>query len=167
MKRSLLALVALATVSVTACTDDDPDDPNQRRIDIYSAVIERVATYERPDLTVDEPLDVVVYVAPRENVDINIDVQVGVIHSLEDWADLRFIDEFEEAIDPGDPNQPVRDGSVLIGLGAIPDGPSSVSVLADRYEYADELTTFEIDLRRRAGEWSIIDPIEVTRITLN
>ena len=165
--RSLTALVALATFSVAACADDDPDDPNQRRIDIYSAVIPPVATHERPDLTVDEPLDVVVYVAPRENVDINIDVQVGVVHALEDWADIRFIDEFEEAIDPAEPRQPVRDGSVLIGLGAIPDGPSSVQVTADRYEFADELTTFEIELRRRGGEWSIVEPIDATRITLN
>jgi hypothetical protein len=163
--RLLLATVALATLMLVGCNDEpSADDPNQRLIDIYAAVIPEVATIDHPDLTVDEPVEAVVYVAPRENVSINIEVQLGVVRALEEWADIRFIDEFEEAIDTGEPSQPVRDGSVLVGLGMVSEGTIEVDVVADRYEYVDQYTTFHVNLRRRAGEWTVAEPIEATRI---
>ncbi|MFP4512722.1 MAG: hypothetical protein ACLFRV_07225 [Acidimicrobiales bacterium] len=168
MKPLLLALVAIATFPVASCADDTStaENPNQRLIDIYGEVIPAVATHQRPDLPDDEPLDLIVYVTPRENVDINVDVQVGLVNALDEWADIRFIDELEEAIAINEPGQPVRDDSVLVGLGSVPDGTASVELAADRYESADELTTFELTLRRQDGEWSIVEPPEGTRVTL-
>jgi hypothetical protein len=169
VNRILITLAAVVALVLSSCTDDDAarNDPNRRLTAIYSEVIPAVATHERPDLLADEPLDVVIYIAPREHVEIGIDVQVGIINELADWADIRFIDEFEEAIDRGEPNQPVRDNSVLIGLGSIPEGATTVEVFADRYEYADELTTFEITLTGRADEWAVDGPIQTTRISLH
>lgn len=165
MSRLLLATVAIATILLVGCNDEpSPDDPNQRLIDIYSVVIPEVATFDHPDLTVDEPVETVVYVAPQENVSINIDVQLGVVRNLEEWADIRFIDEFDEAIATGEPNQPVRDNSVLVGLGPVSEGTTEVEVVADRYEFADQYTTFNLTLVRRAGEWSVTEPVEGTLI---
>lgn len=170
MSRPLTALFAtIAVLCLPSCTDDASpgEDPQRRAVEIYTAIIPPVATYERSDLSVDEPLDVVVYIVERENVSIGLEVQIDIVNALSDWADIRFIDEFDEAIDTGAENQPVRANSVLVGLGSIPDGTTSVTMGADRYEYADELLTFELELRRRAGEWTLTEPIEGTRISLN
>jgi hypothetical protein len=168
VKRHALALVALLLLTATSCTDDanGSADPNQRLIDIYAVAIQTVAVHERPDFSGQDELDVVVYVAGREGVDIALDVQLGVVLALEDWASIRFIDEFDEAIASGEPDQPVRDGGVLIGLGDVPDGTASVELIADRYERAGQLMAFDLTLRRRSGEWSVVEPVEGTRVTL-
>ena len=168
MKRCALALVALLVVVAGSCTDDADGsaDPNQRLIDIYAATIQTVTVHERPDFSGHDELDVVVYVAPREGVEIALDVQLGVVLALEEWATIRFIDEFEEAIVSGEPDQPVRDGGVLIGLGDVPDGTASVDLIADRYERADQLIAYDLTLQRRGGEWSVVEPVEGTRVTL-
>ncbi len=167
MIRPLLAILALAAL-VGACTDDtsSADDPVQREVDIYSAVIRSVASQDRPDLAADTP-DVVVFVAPRDDAEISLDVQLGVVLDLEEWATIRFIDEFEEAILTSEPNQPVRDDGVLINLGGIPEGTTEVRVVADRYQQADELLAFDLVVRRRAGEWSVVEPIDSTRVTVH
>jgi hypothetical protein len=109
---------------------------------------------------------IVVYVSPRGEVDIVLEVQLGVVIALEDWATIRFIDEFEEAIDGGQDHQPVRDGGVLVGLGEVSDGTTSARVVADRYEQADELVSFDLTLHRSGGEWTVDEPIEGTHVNL-
>ena len=170
MSRPLTALLAaIATLCLPGCGDDVPagDDPHRRTIEIYTEIIPAVATYQRSDLASEESLEDVVYVVEREGVSISLEVQIDVVNALSDWAEIRFIDELDEAIDSGEPHQPVRANSVLVGLGAVPDGPTSVAVMADRYEYADELITFELELSRRGGEWQLERPIEGDRVTLN
>jgi hypothetical protein len=165
--KRLLPLVAVAVLAVSSCTSEpDPADPTQRQIDIYRAVIPAVVTFERPDLAELESLDLVVFVAGRDEVDIPFDVQLGVVNALESWANIRFIDEFEEALVGVDDERTVREGGMLVQLGAVPPGTASVEVTADRYEGIDHLLTFEIGLRRRSGEWSVVAPVEATAVTL-
>jgi hypothetical protein len=168
VNRLLALFVGVALIGLASCTDDRgrADDTNQRLIDIYSAAIEQVVTYERPDLAIDEPLDIVVYVSPRGEVDIVLEVQLGVVIALEEWATIRFIDEFEEAIDGGQDHQPVRDGGVLVGLGEVSDGTTSARVVADRYEQAGELVSFDLTLQRSGGEWTVDEPVEGTYVNL-
>ena len=168
MNRFLIALVAVATLGVAACNDDiaAPTDPNRRLVEIYAATIQAVATHSRPDLAEQESIDKVVYLASREGVTIDINVQAGIVVELEDWATIRFIDAIEEAIETGEPDAPVRDDGVLLGLGSIPEGVASVSVSADRYEGDSHLTVFDVELARRAGEWSVVEPLESTTIRL-
>lgn len=169
MSRPLTTLfVVTAALSFVACGNGttSADDPHRRNVDIYTEVIPAVATYQRPDLAAEDSLDVVVYVVEREGVAISLEVQIDVVNALAEWAEIRFIDELDEAIDNSEPHQPVRANSVLVGLGAIPDGPTSVTMMADRYEYADELIAFELELNRRGGEWELERPIEGERVTL-
>lgn len=170
MTRALLTLTIIATLGLSACTDDGgsaaPQDPNARLTDIYVATIRTVVAHERPDITTEEPVDPVVFVSPREGVDIGLDVQAGVVVALEDWATIRFIDEITEAIEPNEPDGTVRDGGMLIGLGPVPDGAAHVVVGADRYERADEMTVFELQVQRRSGTWSVTDMLDVLVIPL-
>ncbi|MGY6502714.1 MAG: hypothetical protein ACXIVQ_17690 [Acidimicrobiales bacterium] len=170
MTRAFLLLTILATLGLASCTDDTqravPEDPNARLTNIYAATIRSVVTFERPDLTLDEPIEPVVFVSPREDVEIGLDVQAGVVIALENWATIRFIDEIDEAIDRNEPDGIVRDGGMLIGLGPVPDGTSNVTVGADRYERADEMMVFELQVQRRSGTWSVTNSPEVLVIPL-
>lgn len=168
MNRATLAVMALLLIATVACTDNTnaADDPNQRLIEIYSATIKTVAVHDHPDFTDTDALDTVVYVVPRDDVEIPIDVQLGVVLELEEWATIRFIDELEEAIDTGAPNEPVRDEGILVGVGQVPDGTATVEVIADRYEHADALIAFELTLERRGGDWAVTEPVEGTHVTL-
>lgn len=167
MNRPLLALLAFALIA-GACTggSTSADDPVQREIDIYSTAIRKVAVIDRPELN-DEQLDTVVFVWPLAEVVISLDVQLGIVLALEDWATIRFIDEFEEAILVNEPNSPVRDNGVLVGLGDISEAAGEARLAADRYEQANQLVAFDLLLRRRAGEWSVVEPVERTRVTVS
>ena len=171
MTRVLLALLIIATLGVSACTDDGatvvtPEDPNARLTGIYAATIRTVVTYEHPEFTTDEPIEPVVFVSPREGVEIGVDVQAGVVAALDGWATIRFIDEIDEAIEPGEPDGEVRDGGMLIGLGAVSEGTASVQVGADRYERADEMTVFDLMVQRRSGTWAVTGTPAVEGIPL-
>jgi hypothetical protein len=166
--KRLLTLAVVAVLVASSCTDEpDPDDPNYRLISIYSAVIPTVVTHDRPDLAERDELDLVVFVAARDGIEIPFDVQLGVVNELESWANIRFIDEFEEALIGVDDERTVRDGGVLIQLGPVPAGTASVEVTADRYEGVDHLLTFDLMVRRRAGEWSVDEPVSATPVRLS
>jgi len=159
-----LPLLLAVLLLLSACTDEaSPDDPNQRLVGIYSAAIPAVVIHERPDLR-DETLDLVVFVATREDVTIPIEVQIGVVNELEDWATIRFIDDFDEALTGDDDERTVRDGGVLVQLGDVSDGTTSVTVDADRYEGTGRLLTFDLSLLRRAGEWHVDEPVSATAV---
>lgn len=168
VNRPLLAVLALVMLT-GACTDGvaQSDDTVQHQIDIYSATIREVAVVDRPDLNEDS-VDPVIFVSPlTDTTTISLDVQLGVVLALENWATIRFIDEFEEAILVNEPDSPVRDNGVLIGLGQIDLGPSEARLVADRYEQANDLLTFDLLLQRRSGEWSVVEPVDHTRVTVH
>ena len=169
MTRRLALPVALAiTLAATAsCTNGAAgDDPNQRLVDIYSAAIPAVVTHDRPDLRDHDTLELVVFVASHDGTTIPFEVQIGVVNVLEDWATIRFIDDFNEALIGDDDERTVREGGVLIQLGQVSDGTTTASLDADRYEGIDHLLAFELRLLRRAGEWRVDTPVTATPVTL-
>jgi hypothetical protein len=152
-----------ALSAVTACVDDDGDaseplDPVERLVDIYSATIEAIADEAGP-LPAEDDDPMTIYVTPRDDADISADVQVGVVSALEDWATVRFIDSLDEALDRDVEGHPVRGEGLLIGLGPVSDGTASASLTADRYESQDMTLVFDVEVARRAGEWSVAAPL--------
>ena len=167
MRRHVRLLAVLATsillATLTGCGDDDgevsPPDPEDRLVAIYAATIEALAADAGP-LPGEDDNRLTIFVAPREDATIDADVQVGVVSELESWASVRFIDGLDEAIERDDPEEPVRDDGLLIGLGAVSDGEAAATLVADRYESVDSMTVFEVDVVRRVGEWNVETPLD-------
>lgn len=173
----------MVLLAASACADDAPsagEDPNERLVGIYSATVtEIVGQSDAPSAGADESGDdedgddgergsgsgdegkmLTVFLQAHEDNQIDAEVQVGVVNELDDWANVRFIDELEEAVDEGADGGPVRDEGVLIGLGPVADGAVTTSLIADQYVSSTETIVFEVDLRRRSGEWSVETPLE-------
>lgn len=152
-------LIALAA----ACGDDDataPPDPNERLTDIYAAAIEAVAADVTTLPTEDDDDVLTVFVAEHDDAQISADVQLGVVAALESWASVRFIDSLDEAIDRGADGEPVRGDGILVGLGEVSDGEASATLVADRYEGEGTTIVYDLQLTRRAGEWSVTTPLD-------
>lgn len=111
---ALLAIFALGLVGcgrATPTTVDRRDD-----VAVYVAVLRSVAELPTTPATVRRR----VFVEPLDKAtQLPLDVQAAVVADLKDVADLRFIDERQEAIDDKLPGWPVRDGGVLIALGSM------------------------------------------------
>lgn len=162
---SVLATILFLSV-IAACSDDDadgasdPTDSTDRLVDIYAAVIEAVAAEAGP-LPGEEDDPLTVYLAARDEADIGVDVQVGVVGALEDWASVRFIDSLDEALATDDEGvEHVRGDGLLIGLGPVGEGTATASLVADRYESAEVTMVYELDVVRRSGQWSVVPPVE-------
>ncbi|WP_229022806.1 hypothetical protein [Actinomarinicola tropica] len=154
----VLTTVVVLVATLAGCTDDGPEgaaeDPTQRLVEIYAAAIESVVdeARARPD---DDADAITLFLEVRDDVEVSAEVQVGVVGALEPWASVRFIDSLEEAVAVDDDEAPVRNDGMLIGLGAVGEGATSTTVMIDRYEGPEATTVFEIDVQRRAGEWTV------------
>lgn len=162
---SVLATI-LAIAGLASCGDDDadgaidPTDGNERLVAIYAAVIEAVAAEAGP-LPAEEDDPLTIYLTARGDAEIGVDVQVGVVSALEDWASVRFIDSLDEAlVEDDDGVEHVRGDGLLIGLGPVTDGVATATVVADRYEAADVTTVYDIEVVRRSGQWNVVPPLE-------
>lgn len=174
MRRSVLersrciVLLVLALAGLASCGDDDgstEQSPNQRLVEIYSATVEAIAAQDRPvDPEGDDTSMVTLFLQAREDTEINADVQVGVVNALDDWANVRFIDDLGEAIDVDADGAPVRDDGFLIGLGPVTDGAVVASLTADSYVSEDLTLVFDVSVRRRAGTWEVEQPLEGVRV---
>ena len=182
--RSSLVLAAIAISALSgACGDDDGDgegglDPNRRLIDVYTATVRAIAEDERPlpdsadeddesdesdtsdggDSGDDGPRDV--FLAARDDAEISAEVQAGIVVELEDWANVRFIDALDEALEERDGVERVRSDGVLIGLGAVSGDDTEASLTADRYESESSTIVYDITLTRRGGEWRVEVPLD-------
>lgn len=156
---------ALAGMAV-ACSDDGKTgkaNPNDRPVEVYTATIKAVAENSGLSPTDVQP-KVTVYVAERDEVTINAEVQVGVVLALDDWATIRFIDDVNEAIDTSVPDQPVKGEGLLIGLGPISSGEATARVYADLYLSERETRVYDVSLIRRMGEWQLDAPLAPTKV---
>lgn len=171
-RRSLVAaVVALAACGsvLVACTDDEPSagqDPTERLVAIYAATITEVATDTGalPDADDEDAPQVMVFLQTHEDAQINADVQVGVVSGLEDWANVRFIDEVDEALSEDDEGTTVRDDGILIGLGPVSDGEVTADLVADRWVSDDETYVYDVAVRRQGGEWMVEQPLDGMRV---
>lgn len=151
-------LVAAATLPFAAalgsCSDstDDPTAGTGRSTAVYRAVLEWVITQEPAPLDGDELL---VFVDDRDEGAVDIDVQGTLIEDLADTAEIRFIDDRAEAVDIDDVGSPVREGGVLVGLGAVPGEGDVVEVYVDRYRHATDVAAWTFTLSRTGEAWTL------------
>jgi hypothetical protein len=166
-RRSLVAawcVVALAT-GAASCGDDEPDarqDPTQRLVDIYSVTVTEIAD-DAPTVAAeegDEDEKRNVYLRARDETEISAEVQVGIVNDLDEWANVRFIDDLEEAVDLEADGAPVRDDGILIGLGQVGEGEVSAMLTADRYVSDGDIVVYEVAVQRRGGEWTVEQPLD-------
>lgn len=165
--RSLVAVACALCLALVAasCTDDAPStgqDPTERLVEIYSVTV--TAIVDDADLPADPDADeealLTVFLQSHDDADISAEVQVGVVNELDEWANVRFIDDMAEAVDVDTDDATVRDDGVLIGLGPVSDGDVSATVVADRYVSDDDTIVYDISVRRQGGEWTVDQPLE-------
>ena len=106
-----------------------------------------VDTGERPEW--------VMFVASRSEQPIDIDVQVAVVAALDARVFVRFIDDRAEAVATDAENQQVRDGGILIGLGAVPFEGDNVEVYTDRYRDSEDVQAWQMPVSRSGQRWML------------
>lgn len=139
---------------VSACGESANPDSAERSATIYGAVIEDLADDVVGSGTENEDLPIV-FVEALNPDGIELEVQVEVIASLAEIYDVRFIDDIDEAVDVDLDHRPVREGSALVGLGAIVvDGTADVR--GEVYSQTDQVLAFRYSLRPVGdGTWAI------------
>ncbi len=159
-KRGLRA-IAILVVSVVgaACGSvaDDPETSDGRTAAVYESILDWMLAQE-PDVIVDGKPEWVMFVASRSEGLVDLDVQVAVVEALDPRVFVRFIDERSEAVDVDSENESVRDGGLLVGLGAVAEEGESVEVYVDRYRDADDVEAWLVTVRRSGETWEIVDP---------
>jgi hypothetical protein len=140
-------------VLAASCAETASPEEN-RDAAVYTTVVRWVMN-EFPTAPTENPDDLpVVFIEPLTIDTIPIEVQVAMIDNLVDDATVRFTDTRAAAVDEGDPAQPVRAGSILIGLGAIPDG-SDLAIRAEVYLSLDEIAGYIIAVEFDGVGWNI------------
>ena len=140
--RSIRAVGALALLvaSLVSCGSDveDPVAADDRTAAVYNSVLTWVLDGEPGVGAVEKP-DWTLFVAPRSEIQIDLDVQVAVIEALDPSIFVRFIDERAEAVHENVADNAVRDDGMLVGLGAVEQEGDIVEVYVDRYRNANEV----------------------------
>lgn len=156
-----LRVIAILVVSVVgaACGSvaDDPETSDRRTAAVYESILDWMLAQE-PGVIVDEKPEWVMFVASRSEGLVDLDVQVAVVDALDPRVFVRFIDERSEAVDVDSENESVRDGGLLVGLGAVAEEGESVEVYVDRYRDADDVEAWLVTVRRSGETWEIVDP---------
>lgn len=141
------------------CTELSPS--KERASDVYATIIHSFATQPEGDPKLNA------YVEPRgEGSSISVDVQAELVTSVEDVADVRFIDARSEALEETDAGEMVvRDGGILLAFGPVPNDATDVIVEVDQYIDETNLATHRFVMHRKGDEWTI-DNSSVTYETI-
>ncbi len=120
------AAAVLLALALAACGSDQVDDPAQDDAEIYRTVIGDLVA--RSGVTFPQSDDPPVLYVEALGVDgIDLEIQVELVTAWVERYDIRFIDDRGEAVDPDIEGFPVREGSLLLGLGPITrDGTAEV-----------------------------------------
>lgn len=159
--RRSLASIALALVGLlAACVNGDEADNTARDAAIYRSVILDVV--ERSGAELDEENLPVLFIEALGPDGIPLGVQVEVVGGFVEEFDIRFIDDFHEAVDAELPGLPVREGSLLIGLGDI-DVEGTAEVHGEFYLDAEDITGLDYTLVGGGDvQWTILGgPVDV------
>ena len=138
-----ILIISLAAGSA-ACVGTSVSE--ERDAAVYAAVVRWFVA----DLDPATPI----FLDGQDGIEIDLLVQAEVLHLLEDFEAVRFIDTLSEAVDETVPGSPVRAMGIFVRLGSI-SGDQRVSVTAARYISEDETATYLFTLGRRQGEWEI------------
>lgn len=127
--RFVVALGLSLALASAAC--DPSTETGEREAAAYTGLVKTVVGPE-PFAELDDPRDLVVWIYPLGDDPIDLDVQVEVLERLDDFATVRFVDEFVEAIDEDETAMPVLEGGVVVGLGPLRQDFSRARI--ERYE---------------------------------
>jgi hypothetical protein len=153
---AVAAAVALG-VLLTACGSNPVDDPVQDDAEVYRTVIGDLVARsgvvfppsEKPPVLFVEALGV---------DGIDLEVQVAVVTAWVERYEIRFIDDRGEAIDPDLEGFPVREGSLLLGLGLITRN-GTAEMRGETYLSQSEVRAFRYELLPAGSRWTIVgDP---------
>lgn len=143
---SLMTVVALATVSGCA---DGQDGADQVGVAAYSAVIDDFV----PPVPSDESRPVV-YVASLDADPFPLGDQIAMIAAVEESYDLRFVDDFTDAVDDEESEAPLREDEVLLGIGTVSGAVPHV-VRVEVYGASGLIDAYKVTLEVRDGEWRV------------
>lgn len=156
---ALSAAVVLGFL-LTACGSDQVDDPAKDDAEIYRAVIGDLVA--RSGVAFPPSEDTPVLYVEALGVDgIELEIQVEVVTAWGERYDIRFIDDRSEAIDPDLQGLPVREGSLLLGLGRITRN-GTAEVRGETYLSEADVRAFRYTLRPAGSGWTIVgDPVAI------
>ncbi len=144
-----------ALMLLAGCGFGADPDTTLRDVAIYKAVI--IDLIDRSDVNFDSADQLpVVFVETLEVEDVPLEVQVEIVTDFEDRYQVRFIDHLDEAVKADLPDLPVRENSLLVGVGRITvDG--SADVRGEWYLDAEMIEAYEYRLQRVVtGTWNIV-----------
>jgi hypothetical protein len=139
----------LSASALVGCVGDGSEDIGVAA-GIYAEVVRRVVG----DGTVDDPPLVFVRPVPGHHIDLG--VQAEVIRRLDKVAVVRFVDEDDEVLLIGEPNEPVRDGAMVVTVGDIDRSGSRAEVVAERYVDRRHAKSECVALRRVGDTWEVL-----------
>lgn len=155
--------VCLAVLAAAACAScgDRTSGAGDQLEQIGQAYVTALAHLLPAGVPVDdEPLPVL-YLWEFTEEPMSLDDQVVVIEHFDDSHDVRFVDQFDAAVDENLPTTPPRDDGLLVGLGPIPvDPPHTIRV--EFYEDADRIEAVAVTLVWVDDTWAVSDeaPVE-------
>jgi len=148
----IVGAVALV-VPLTACGDDPKDAAREGRV--YAAVVRALVPV--PDDTDDVDIDVYV-VAADDDTSIPIGVQAATVEELDEYSNVRFVDDRDEATAVDEPGLPVRNDGVMIVVGPVPDRGERVTIDAQRYIDEVDHTEFRLVVEQQGQRWEVPEP---------
>lgn len=156
-RRSHLASLAavLAVVGIlSSCGRSTEVDDTTRNAEVYRSVI--VDVVDRSGVVFDAVEDLpVLFIEAFDADGIALEVQVQVVSSFLEEYEIRFIDQRDEAVEIDLEGLPVRENSLLIGLGPIVvDG--GVDVRGELYLSAEAVSAYRYTLARKNDTWPIV-----------
>lgn len=153
-----LALMAVVVVLAVSCGDSNGDASADLEVPVYAELIRRVVG-DAPFAEVDDPKDVAVFVHPLEDDPIELDIQVEVLRELDEFATVRFVDSFVEAVEEDEPEVPVLEDGVVVGLGELrplEGSDESFEVRAERYDASGGPRGLVFEARRSGQRWVLV-----------
>jgi hypothetical protein len=160
--RSWIGLLACAAsvlaAGVTGCSTlgDARTEEQDRAAQVYEAIVRWFIPASAPDSKT------VVFVEPRgEGSVIGLKVQSELIRAVDDVADVRFIDERDEALEKGEDGEPrVRDEGLLLRFGPVPETGSTVGADVDKFVGDETYTSLRFHLVDKGDHWAVVDQPE-------
>ena len=161
----VIATLVLCAGVVASCGSgaDDPATGDGRTAAVYESIISWMLD-EEPGVSVDQVPEWVMFVGSRSETQIDLDVQVAVVEALEPRVFVRFIDERSEAVEVDSEDESVRDGGLLLGLGAVAEEGESVEVYVDRYRDAGDVEAWLVTVGRNETTWEIVGSASPTDV---
>jgi hypothetical protein len=147
---TLVGVIVAVALALVGCSSGKKGTDSSRESDVVSAIVQSVAR----DLNRMDDSTPVVFVAPLgNNKPMALAVQVAVVTNVEKDATVRFVDDFDEAIDHGSDGEPVLEDGVLLRLGPIPKTGNQVQVPAERYRSASDGSVLDFAVSKVAETW--------------